>query len=891
VFRKKTAGNRRLSPVFGKKTARSSAYKNKIAEGIALRNKVAGSIFKPMLIIMVAVIVLSSALVLAFAWHDFGQSRTNLFRGTTAKTDVVLHKYEKTPDGDIIARPVANAEFLLLKENPDGTWTQIGGIHITDKSGKITVGKLNSGSYKFVEINPGYGYEYDKDKDGKDITEYPFTITADDAEGAAIVAVEAYNRRLRSGLEIEKTVKTMAGLDLTDEVRTAIFAQRFEFVVTFSDGGTYEYRINDGAKQALQSGGTLHLKHGEKAVFADLPVGLYYEVYETRNDDYILTSTNNTGTIRKDEVSKAGFTNTYGKPDPGKIKITIEKIVEGDAPVDAIFAFRLYVNNDEPVRFTLKAGEKKTFELNSGDVWRVVEDDPFKTGYLQTSSVNGQGTACEPDITITFKNVFIGTVWITVAGEKTWDMKDDPDAAYPDSITVELLANGTVVQSATVRPDKDNKWSYSFRAPKNDNDGNEITYTVREVPVPGFSSVVTGNNIKNTWIPSKPGELENNPVKKTITGNRPATDDTFTFKMEALDGGPMPEGAAGGIKTISIKGAGTGDFGPITFTEAGTYTYRVSEVKGDADCTYDETIYIRTVVVERTDEGKLVLQATYNKPNISTKYEVAEFTNNYPYDEETSVSVSKVWAGGSNSLQPTSVKAQLFKDGSAYGDAVTLDAGNSWKHTWTGLEKGPVWTVDETEVPQGYTKTISGSASSGFVITNTFDKPTDEEVFISGKKTWDHGANPANNRPTSITVSVKDGETTVRSATVTEESNWEWSFKLPKFRADGKTVIQYTVDEADISGYVKKINGHSIHNTYKPGTPPGPEDPGKPDPGKPGKPGGDPKTGDNSNMTIWIALMIIGLAGLLAMIAVVIRQRLQKNRYVPKYESGKRDKE
>ena len=70
------------------------------------------------------------------------------------------------------------------------------------------------------------------------------------------------------------------------------------------------------------------------------------------------------------------------------------------------------------------------------------------------------------------------------------------------------------------------------------------------------------------------------------------------------------------------------------------------------------------------------------------------------------------------------MSVQLYANGKASGDPVTLDAANSWKHTWSGLDKNAAgkaitYTVKETSVPHGYTSTISGDMASGFTVTNS----------------------------------------------------------------------------------------------------------------------------------------------------------------------------
>ncbi|MDR2646670.1 MAG: Cna B-type domain-containing protein [Oscillospiraceae bacterium] len=769
-----------------------------------MRKKVyTGTWYKATALVLTVVCAVSAFLSGAYAWNE-QQSYTNDFRGTVAKTSVVLHKTEKSADGDIIARPVPNATFLLFKQAYDGSWTQIGGIYTTNESGKITVEKLNSGHYEFVEQAPGYGYTYDKDTDGFDIRTYPFDITPDDAEGAAIVAVEAYNRRLQSGLEITKTV--LMGDDTPlGELQTA---QEFEFTVSFGDGGTYDYRIDGGEKQALQSGGKLTLRHGGKAVFENLPVGLYYEIHEAANVDYVTSSKGNTGNIELNQISKAEFSNIYGKPEPKQTKIIVQKIVAGEIPdseKEREFGFNIVINGGSPVHFTLKAGEEKTFVLDSGDTYSISEDDPFALGYIQSGVINGAGTAWEPEITAVYTNTFIGDIFIDISGEKTWDLKNDPAAQMPASIIVELLADGTAAQTVLVKPDKDGKWLYTFRAPKYGKDKKEIVYTVREVAVPNFISTVTGTNIKNTWVETVTDAPAK--VKKTVIGTAPANADTFIFKLEPLNGAPMPIG-----DTISVLGEGEGSFGDIQFLTAGTYTYRVSEVKGAATCVYDETVYTLTVAVAE-ENGKLVVKsAKYAKPD-GDKTDIAAFVNDYGIQGKTAVSVTKVWDGGENSAQPESISVQLFMDGQPHGDPAVLNAAGNWHYTWNALEEGHVWSVDESAVPDGYTKTIAGDAASGFVITNTFTQPSDDEVIVSGSKRWEHGDNPIVNRPDAITVYIKDGDQIAAQAVVTAENNWAWSFKLPKNRADG-TAIQYTVDEDTIDGYTKTVRGYDLINTH-----------------------------------------------------------------------------
>lgn len=91
-------------------------------------------------------------------------------------------------------------------------------------------------------------------------------------------------------------------------------------------------------------------------------------------------------------------------------------------------------------------------------------------------------------------------------------------------------------------------------------------------------------------------------ASKTLTG-RDLKDGEFTFVLKDGDGQTVAE--------AKNSADGTVRFDELTFDQTGTYTYTVSEVKGqDANITYDETVY--TAVVEVTDglEGSLVAQVT-----------------------------------------------------------------------------------------------------------------------------------------------------------------------------------------------------------------------------------------------------------------------------------------
>ena len=124
----------------------------------------------------------------------------------------------------------------------------------------------------------------------------------------------------------------------------------------------------------------------------------------------------------------------------------------------------------------------------------------------------------------------------------------------------------------------------------------------------------------------------------------------------------------------------------------------------------------------------LVSVPVFNESKSKLEYDVMAYPKTEPIkkDEEiTSVSVHKVWVGTNNT--PSDILVHLYCNGTPHGNSIMLNADNYWSYTWTDLDPNNKWTVDELNVPDGFIKTISGSASTGFIITNT------KEISSSGR--------------------------------------------------------------------------------------------------------------------------------------------------------------
>ena len=180
--------------------------------------------------------------------------------------------------------------------------------------------------------------------------------------------------------------------------------------------------------------------------------------------------------------------------------------------------------------------------------------------------------------------------------------------------------------------------TYNYTVEEVAGNDSHITYDATPYKV---SAVVTDNldgTLKVTWKSGTGAILFKNTytvdptdaapsVEKKITGGNPAKDNTFRFTLTGTDNAPMPKGSVDGEKTETITGEGQTDFGKITFTRAGTYTYKVTEELGnEASYNYDSTEYTLTYKV--TDvRGELKAEQSITAGGKSADSMV--FTNEY----------------------------------------------------------------------------------------------------------------------------------------------------------------------------------------------------------------------------------------------------------------------
>ena len=613
---------------------------------------------------------------------------------------------------------------------------------------------------------------------------------------------------------------------------------------------------------------TLSAANQWSARFTDLPVNkagkkIAYTVKEELEEGSKYTAVV-TGS------AEAGFviTNSY---EPAKTDISVSKEWDDADNQDnlrpASVTVRLYADG-KPVdgkTATLNAANKWTatfenlpvYKSGTAIVYTVVEDEV--AGY--TANVTG---SAGKGFVVTNSHTPAKT---SVDVSKVWKDAQNQDNLRPTSITVKLLANGTET-GKTVELNANNKWAATFDNLDKNAAGVEIAYTVEEVSVTGYTSVITGSAaegyvITNTHTPAKTSVAVS---KEWVDNNnqdniRP---DSVTVKLYADD-----EPVEGQELTLSEGNNWTATFSNLPVNKAGKkieYTVEENAVDG-----YEATI-------TGTALGGFTVKNTH-------------------VPATTEVSVSKVWddADDQDRIRPDSVTVRLYADGEPVeGQTVTLSEENQWTSAFTDLPKNKegneiAYTVAEDEV-DGYKAEIAviegnEDTAGGFEITNVHTPATTE---VSVSKVWDDADDQDRIRPDSVTVRLyADGEPVEgQTVTLSEENQWTSVFtELPKYKAG--TEIVYTVVEDKVTGYTSEVSGtaeegYVITNYHKP-LPPDenlePEDPKDP----PRKPLPEeqnlidedvPYTGDATADALLYDLMILSIS---ALAAILLKKRKSDN--------------
>lgn len=492
---------------------------------------------------------------------------------------------------------------------------------------------------------------------------------------------------------------------------------------------------------------------------------------------------------------------------PGKTTITIKCYpfeptatcnveVTSDARLVLTPADKLSVVQGDTATIEAKAWDGSAYVENPEITWQsyntaiaTVDDKGGVTG-IKKGNVG---------VAATWNGVTSDPVQVTVVPSRNvsltteWNDSDNQDGSRPEKTTVQLTANGQLT-GEPVELNADNNWTYEWKQLlAEDEEGTNIVYRVTADAPEEYTAKVTGS-ADDGFVVTYTHEIAKTSVTASVEwddaddkdGIRPKS---VSFQLKA-DGENV-----GDAITVNAGSNWTKTWEDLPEKKAGkalTYTVEVSDIPTEED---QYTV---------TTSGDAASGFVFKASHVSTSVEIP---------------VSVTWDDAENQdgARIEAVEAELYANGEATGNKVTLNAENNWTAKFASVDVKKDGTRIKYEVKgteaDGYDVSVAGDIldEKGLVLTY---KHIPAVVNVSARVSWNDANNQDGIRPTDTLVQLYADGTALGDKAVIE-SNKEWTktwSNLPKYKA-GKE-IAYNVIAYAVSGYTVKVTGNVLEG-YK----------------------------------------------------------------------------
>ena len=384
---------------------------------------------------------------------------------------------------------------------------------------------------------------------------------------------------------------------------------------------------------------------------------------------------------------------------------------------------------------------------------------------------------------VTITNIHVPET-VDVAVNKVWNDADNQDGLRPNSIQVELYANGAATGQKLIL-NAANNWKGAFADLPRYSGGVAVVYTIAEIAAPaGYTVAITGNaadgfTVTNAHAVAKTSITVNKVWNDANNqdGLRPASITVYLY--------------ANGVKIASQT---------LSASENWSYTWQNLNEFADGK----QIVY---TVGEEAVAGYV------------TTIEGFVITNTHTA-EKTGISASKVWndEDDQDGKRPSFVTVHLLANGEHTGLTQILSEENGWTASWTNLDKyvnGALvnYTVHE-EAVEGYYTTYQRDSQNEHhvIITNTYSV---EKTAFAVLKIWDDGHNQDGLRSDVVVELYANGKPTGITATLSEAGHWTYTFAdLDKFD-DGQVIVYTAVEKTALPGYTVTYRTDSHTGIYE----------------------------------------------------------------------------
>ena len=455
----------------------------------------------------------------------------------------------------------------------------------------------------------------------------------------------------------------------------------------------------------------------------------------------------------------------------------------------------VYLKNGESVVAFKKVTEAENWQYsfkdlpkyeNRGKLISYTVDEKLPEGYEK--SVTGA------DITNSYTP---GKTSLTV--KKHWSDAEDQDGKRPESIEVQLYADGKPVEGSKAELNEQNSWSHTWTGLDQKKAGQNISYEAKEGKVPDGYEASYNNEVTGTT------EITNIHTPETISlsGSKvwSDADDQDGIRPSEIMVELYGTDKSTPVRTVKVSADAEGKWS-YQFTDLPKYengeiiSYTVSETGVPEG-------YVSAAEGTGTEKDPFVITNTHTP-------------------EVISIAGTKSWIDGDREEEkrPSEITVNLYKNEEKKPVAsrtVKAAEDGTWSYTFDDLPKYENGKEISYRVSEEAVKDYSASYN-GNNIVNTY---TPDKTQITVTKIWDDENNQDGKRPESVQVQLyaglfKQGE----AVTLSESNQWTYTWKnLDSTNALGFR-IHYTVKEVSDRGeYKATITGDTnviITNSYTP---------------------------------------------------------------------------
>ena len=483
--------------------------------------------------------------------------------------------------------------------------------------------------------------------------------------------------------------------------------------------GLYKYNSGDEIIYAINEEITTHPSNQNTGI-ASQEIEDYIPSYEQDATNPYNWKIINTYTPESTEVTVTKIWNDGDNRDglrPTSVDIKLVRVYYKDVNGEQVEDHREDVETvtlSEANSWTYSWSTLPKFE-NGGDlIVYQVEESTVPTGYTAVVKADEH----VPGYFIVTNTHVPETTGVSVT--KLWADEENNDGKRPDGIIVQLFADDNPVIGTKVVLSEINDWTQNWKSNEqlplyvyqtlwNETEQKYVTtdihYDVKEIGYVLAGKEYTGDPEDYGYV----GSENKNGYVITITNTRASEKISVSVDKVWAD-----QDNNDGIRPEEVT---------VTLLKDGT---AIQTVKLSKDNQWKHTWtdlykYQGGVLVDYTVEETAVTGYTATYAQAANDPYHWTVTNTHANAEQT-YAVQKVWKdnGDLEGLRPKSVTVQIYKNGTAYGDKITLSAQNNWESpiSLPVYENGEkiTWTIKELEIPRYYTVSYDQST---LTVTNT----------------------------------------------------------------------------------------------------------------------------------------------------------------------------